>query len=176
MNAAIERMFRIRCQREGRKQEQPIYPANPPGWEATAHPGFAYQIREEQNQRENYFMPPAFDPNELVELPTSWKPDSELDPIPQSNFFAEGNKIRPWAHVRVPSYIAIPEWETPTDDEFREGKIVMGQLVAQHTGGQQPIGISPLIPEVEYTTYGTQNMLTEGMVAHIPTQDGYLFD
>lgn len=181
MNIAIQQMMRKRRQREGLSPlvTQPRMPAGP-SYLQDAPLTFAHVAKDEQQQRTNFFSPPQFDPNELVELPTSYKPDSELDPINTSDEFAEGLKIRPWAHIRVPSYMAVAEWEGVDNSDFDNGWILnkgeFAQLVSQYVGGQHPIDVSPLIPEAEYTTYGATNQLQPGQIAQMPTGDGYLFD
>lgn len=186
-NREVRRMLRNKRQAEGVKQEQPVFP--PEAQHIVDMPlSFAYTYRGEgdpfatggeQQQRTNLFIPPAFETNALEELGTSFKPDSELDPIPQSYFFAAGNKIRPWAHNRVANagYLAMPEWLGGADDEFHYAvdKFYFPQLVGQQVGKQQPIDIFPLIPESEYTTYGATHELLPGQVAEFPVQDGYLY-
>jgi hypothetical protein len=179
MNIAAKQQSRRRRQAQGRKQEQP---KSMPGMEnlSGAPLTFTYTPKEEHEQRTNIFMPPAYDPNELTELPTSYKPDTELNPLSFSDFYAEGMKIRPWAHIRVPSYLAVSEWEGVDDSDFETSWIVnkgeFAHLVSQYVGQQHPIDVSPLIPESEYTTYGALNTLEPGQVENLPVSDGYLFD
>ena len=178
MNTAVKQQSRKRRQYEGKRQPQPYFP---PNLELSEGPlTFAYSTKSEQEQRQNLFMPPAYDPNELVELPTSYKPDTELDPIPVSDEYAEGLKIRPWAHIRVPTYLAIAQIENVDNSDFEngwyQGKAQFDQLVSQYVGQQHPIDVTPLIPEAEYTTYGALNQLEPGQIAEFPSQDGYLFD
>lgn len=183
-NIAIKHMFRNRRQREGRRPEPPPMPPVGSDFEAALYPGFAWVGKEEHEQRTNLFMPPAFETNALEELPTSFKPDTELDPIPQSNFYAANNKIRPWAVVRAGTagYLAISEIEGVDNSDFENswigggphGKIVVGQLIGQYVGYQNPIDITPLIPEADYTTYGALNQLTPDAYAR-QDEDAYLF-
>jgi hypothetical protein len=175
MNAALKHMLRNKRQREGRRPSEPYYPPNLEGEELP--PGFAYETKEAQQQRANFFEPPAYEINELGELPTAHQNMAEsLDASnpPDSNNYANGNKIRPWAHVRVPTYLAIAEWEGGADDEFLKGKLAAeGHKVPQQVGGQTSIDITPLIPEGDYTTYGAINTLDPG--EYLEQEDGYLY-
>jgi hypothetical protein len=175
MNVAVKNMFRNRRQREGRRPTEPYYPPNLEG--ADIHPGFAYKHKDEQEQRANFFVPPAYDIDALEELPTAHQFMAEsLDAsnVPDSNLFAAGNKIRPWAHIRVPTYLAISDWEGGADDEFKTGKIAaQGMKIPQQIGGQNTIDVSPLIPEAEYTTYGA--ISTMAPTDQTPVEDGYLY-
>lgn len=176
MNAALKNMLRNKRQREGRRPGEPAY--LPGGWEGDLPPGFAYTVKPEVGQRQFRDLPPAYGYNDLDELPTAQQNIAEsLDASnpPDSNFFAAGNKIRPWAHNRVPAYLAISEIESVSLDEFMShggGKLeALGHVVPQMVGGQNSIDISPLIPESQYTTYGALTTLAPGEVA----EDGYLY-
>lgn len=172
MPIAVRHMFRNRRQKEGVRPSEPVHPPGPENWHNDIIPGFAFTPKEEHEQRQNRTLPPAYDYNAPQELPTAYQ--DAPDPIKQSDFYANGDKIRPWAHVRVPAYLAIPEIEAVSDDEFKFGKISSfgHHVVPQYHGEQNPIDFSPLIPEVEYSTYGSMNELIEGEVAE---EDGYLY-
>jgi len=167
-------MLRNKRQREGRRPVEPKYEPALQG--ADLHPGFAYVTREEEQQRANFLVPPAYDIDALEELPTAHQFMAEsldLSNPPDSNLYAAGNKIRPWAHIRVPTYLAISEWEGGADDEFLTGKLAaQGMKVPQQIGGQTSIDVSPLIPEAEFTTYGALNTLYD---PNITPEDGYLY-
>lgn len=179
MNIAVKHMFRNRRQREGRRPSEPYYPPADSGgtvdWSEEILPGFSYTRPPRVEQRANRTLPPAYGYNDLEELPTAHQSLAQsLDNSnpPDSDFYASGNKIRPWAHVRVPAYLAISEIESVSDDEFKSGKLAaLGHVVPQQVGGQTTIDVSPLIPEAEYTTYGAMNTLQVGEVA----EDGYLY-
>lgn len=178
-NIAVKQQSRKRRQREGRKPIQPMYlPEMDQMGEVPLT--FTYSTKEEHEQRTNLFIPPAYDPNELTELQTSYQPPSQLDPLPFADFYAEGDKIRPWAHIRVPTYLAVAEWESPDDSDFEHSWVLnkgeFAQLVSQYVGGQHSIDVTPLIPESEYTTYGALNQLSPGQLESMPATDGYLFD
>jgi hypothetical protein len=198
MNIAVKQMSRKRRQIEGMRPPEPYYPPAPQPAQLVdaeyydAYPSsyegiqdvpltFAYVKKDEQQQRTNFFVAPAFDENELVELPTSHQDlarSLDLSHFPDSDLFAEGDKIRPWAHIRVPSYLAISEWLGGADDEFRSppGKAQFDWVISQYVGQQHPIDVTPLIPETEYTTYGALNALSPGQIEQFPASDGYLFD
>lgn len=167
-------MLRNKRQREGRRPPEPYYPPNLEG--VDIHPGFAYEVKEPHQQRANFFEPPAYEINELGELPTAQQNIAEsldMSNPPDSNNYANGNKIRPWAHVRVPTYLAIAEWEGGADDEFLKGKLAaQGHAVPQQIGGQTSIDVTPLIPEGDYTTYGAMNTLAPDFSDQ---EDGYLY-
>ena len=175
MNIALQHMFRKRRQHEGRRPPEPYYPPGSEDWFSDLPPGFAYTVPPTVEQRENRTLPPAYDYTALQELPTAHQNLAEsLDASnpPDSNFYAAGQKIRPWAHIRVPAYLAISEIESVADDEFKTGKLAaLGLVVPQQVGGQASIDISPLIPEAQYTTYGALTTLMPGQVA----EDGYLY-
>lgn len=177
MNLALLHMGRTRRQREGRRQPEPMYPPNLQGEELP--PSFAFHGRQEQQQRANFFEPPWYDIDALYELPTAHQATAQsMDASnpPDSDFYAAGNKIRPWAHVRVPTYLAISEWEGGADDEFRVGKLAAqepGGAILQQIGGQNTIDVSPLVPEAEWTTYGAQTSLP--LSEQGATEDGYLY-
>jgi hypothetical protein len=174
MNIALKHMLRNKRQREGRRPTEPKYEPMLQG--ADMHPGYAYVPREEEQQRANFLVPPAYDIDALEELPTAHQYMAEsmdLSNVPDSNLYAAGNKIRPWAHIRVPTYLAIPEWEGGANDEFLTGKIAaQGIHVPQQIGGQNSIDTSPLIPEAEFTTYGAMNTLAD---PYQTPEDAYLF-
>jgi hypothetical protein len=194
MNRAVRHMFRNRRQREGVRPPEPAFappqlrnewdperslwetevPAHPDDWTVDILPGFSYVANEEHEHRNNRYLPPAFETNALEELITSYKPSSELDPLPFSDFYANGNKIRPWAHNNVANagYLAIPEIESVSDDEFRFDKNAFPMHTPQYVGYQNPIDIQPLIPEQEYQTYGSLTTLSE---AYGSPDDAYLF-
>jgi hypothetical protein len=173
MNIAIKHMFRNKYQKEGRNPPQPYYPPGPEGWEEDILPGFAYTGRESHEQRLNRFVPPAYDYNAPQELPTSYQ--EAPDPLKQSDFYANGAKIRPWAHVRVPSYLAIAEIEAVSDDEFKSGKLSSegSHYIPQHALTQLPIDITPLIPEADFTTFGATNELNPDY--YHSNEDGHLY-
>jgi hypothetical protein len=172
VNIAIKHMFRNRRQREGVRPSEPYYPPGPEDWRNDIIPGFAYTRPPTVEQRQNRTLPPAYDYNAPQELPTSYQ--EAPDPLKFSDFYPNGNKIRPWAHVRVPAYLAISEWESIADDTFKSGKLAaLGHVVPQFYGLQNPIDFQPLIPESEYTTYGATHAIPEGQV-DVP-EDGYLY-
>jgi hypothetical protein len=174
MNLAVKNMFRNRRQREGRRPSEPYYPPNLEGEDI--HPGFAYEKKEEHEQRASFFVPPYYEIDALEELPTAHQSTAQsLDASnpPDSDFYDAGNKIRPWAHIRVPTYLAITEWEGGADDEFSFGKLAaQGFKIPQQIGGQASIDIYPLIPEADYTTFGAMNTLVP---QYEDTEDGYLY-
>lgn len=176
MNARLKNMFRQRRQREGRRPSEPYYP---PNMDVTAlPPAFAYEHKDEQEQRANEFVPPAYDIDALEELPTAHQfigQSLDASNPPDSDLYAAGNKIRPWAHIRVPTYLAISEWEGGADDEFMVGKLAaQGMKVPQQIGGQATIDVSPLIPESDYTTYGALNTMVPDY-NYDAGEDGYLY-
>lgn len=170
---AVKHMFRNKRQAEGKRPSEPMYPPGPENWAHELPPSFAFVSKDEHEQRQNRTLPPAYDYNERQDLDIAYQ--DAPDPIKQSDFYANGNKIRATANVRVPAYLAISEWESIADDdfEFKTGKLAaVGHLVPQYAGEQLPIDVSPLIPEAEYTTYGNLNMLVDTELAD---QDGYLY-
>lgn len=199
MNRAVRHMFRNRRQAEGRRPQEPqlpprqlrnqwepernfwesTVPTHADDWTADIYPGFSYVANEEHEQRTNLYLPPAFETNALEELATAHQYTAESldnsDPI-NSNFYAAGNKIRPWAHNRVANagYLAMSEWLGGANDEFMSGKIsALGHVVPQQVGGQTTIDTQPLIPEAEYTTYGAMTALAP--TDQFAEEDGYLY-
>lgn len=180
MNSAMKNMLRNRRQAEGRRQPAPVLAPGPEGdlsWFDEIPATFAYTPKDEHEQRQFQFMPPAFETNALEQLDTSHQAlGQSLDASnpPDSDFYANGNKIRPWAHVRVPAYLAISEIEGVSLDEFQYGKLSSDrQAVPQFAGAQLPIDITPLIPEAEFTTFGAMTVLRPGEVAS--GEDAYLY-
>lgn len=176
MNAELKRMLRNKRQREGRRPSEPEL--MPGDWGDEIPPGFSYHRNPVVSQRQWRDLPPAYEYNALEELPTAHQSLAQsLDASnpPDSDFYAAGNKIRPWGHIRVPAYLAISEIEAVSQDEFpwNGNKLgAMGHVVPQMVGGQNTIDVSPLIPEAEFTTYGALNTLNPG--DEVP-EDGYLY-
>lgn len=176
MNADLKNKLRRKRQAEGKRPHDPAF--MPGDWAGDVPPAFAYTVPPTVSQRNWRDLPPAYGYNDLDELPTAHEfTGQSLDnsnPI-DSDFYAAGNKIRPWAHNRVPAYLAVPEWETVAIDEFPDFGMklaAMGHVVPQQVGGQQSIDVSPLIPEAEWTTYGAMNTLVPGDDI---AEDGYLY-
>ena len=185
MNTGVKHLLRNKRQREGRRPQQPHYP--PGEWGLDLLPGFAYTYRGEgdpfghggeQQQRTNLFFPPAFAPNDLEdETHANQFLAESMDKSnpPDSNLYAEGKKIQPWAKARsgTAGYLAMAEWEQTLDEFPWNGRKLeaLGINVPQQIGGQHSIDVTPLIPEAEWTTYGAMNTLVPGQVA----EDGYLY-
>jgi hypothetical protein len=123
---------------------------------AKTPPTFAYIQREERRSIPAFTAAPAAQYNVLLPELHSWQ--EAPDPIRQSDFWAAGNKIHAWAHMFIPSSLAIGVKESVMQDTFEIGKL-LGYIHAgrqQYAGAQQPsilrTNIEPAIP----ATYGSQ--------------------
>jgi hypothetical protein len=90
--------------------------------------------------------------NELLPENISWQ--EAPDPIRQSDFWAAGNKIKPDAHMFIPSMLRIPVIESVMEDTFHVGKLIGYLKVPMHAGAQLPSDIRANIQEASSTSYG----------------------
>jgi hypothetical protein len=75
--------------------------------------------------------------------------------IERSPFYANGNKVNPWAHRIKPSHVRLTmgKWVT---DNFQAGKMTHPHLVPTYAGGQLPWDEKYNIQPGQSTTYGSQ--------------------
>lgn len=115
---------------------------------------FVYKEREE-NRRQGPTLLTVPD-NQFQELlPELVAPQEAPDPIRQSPFFAYGNKIKPNAHMRITSHLALDTWGKWQEVTFHIGKLVGYYKVPTYAGGQLPSVIRANIQPGNPTTYGS---------------------
>jgi len=137
--------------------------------EFTVPPGYAYVQRREPHAGISFKTAPDSQFQELLDRLGSWQ--EAPDPIRQSDFYAEGNKVHPWAQNRITSHLAIGAKEAVMQDEFQIGKL-LGYYhpgSKQYAGEQLPSVIRTNITPAVSTTYGSQYVL-EGVVPNGPIQ------
>lgn len=115
-------------------------------------PAFAYQQREELYTGPAFTAAPDDNSERFYDLNIGWH--HAPDPIRQSQFWAEGNKIHPQAQMNVVSNLAIGSREAVMENEFRIGKLLGYLHVPMYAGAQQPSVIRANIQEAVPTTYG----------------------
>jgi hypothetical protein len=77
------------------------------------------------------------------------------DVIRQSDFWADGDKVKPDAHMRITSHLSIPYQETIDNQTFEIGKLIGYLRVRMFQKGQHPSVIRANIQEPAATTYGS---------------------
>lgn len=118
-------------------------------------PTFVYTQRREPNAGPTFTMAPDDSTGALFsELRIAWQ--EAPDPIRQSDFYAEGNKIHPTAQMRVPSNVAIGSVEAVDEQTFRVGKLLGYMRRPMYAGLQQPSIPRANIQEGIPSTYGSQ--------------------
>jgi hypothetical protein len=126
----------------------------------------AYQTREE-NRVQGPSLRTAPDSQFQKLLPENIGWQEAPDPIRQSDFWADGNKIKPDARQRVTSHLSIDSFANWENSTFEIGKLIGYLRVPMHQGGQLPSVIRANIQEAQPITYGS---LYE--VSPPPTQSG----
>jgi hypothetical protein len=112
--------------------------------------------------------------NELLKEPIGWQ--MAPDPIRQSDFWAEGNKIKPDARMRIISKLAIAYQETIDEQTFHIGKLIGYLKVPTHVGGQLPSVIRANIQEAQPVTYGSLYAVSPQPVQSGPAYTASGFD
>jgi hypothetical protein len=118
-----------------------------------------YQEREEHLEGPHRLTVPDSQFQEL--LPLENIPSTNLgnweapDPIRQGPFWAAGDKVKPNAHQRITSHLAIAYEECIDEQTFHIGKIIGYWHRPMHAGGQLPSVIRANIQEAVPTTYGS---------------------
>lgn len=117
-------------------------------------PTYVYTQRREPDAGPSFLMAPWDNYDALYDLNIGWQ--DAPDPIRQSNFYAEGNKIHPTAQMRIPSNIAIGKVEAVDEQTFRVGKLLGYMRRPMYAGLQQPSIPRSNIQEGIPSTYGSQ--------------------
>lgn len=114
---------------------------------------YAYTQRREPKAGISLTSAPDSQFNELLPETIGWQ--EAPDPIRSSDFYAEGNKIKPNPSMRITSHLAIGEKESVMEDTFRIGKLLGYHQLPQYAGRQLPWGTRTNIQPPEPTTYGS---------------------
>jgi len=117
-------------------------------------PTFVYTQRREPHMGPSYLMAPWDNYETFYDLNVGWQ--EAPDPIRQSPFYAEGNKIHPWARMNIVSNIAIGSIEAVDDQTFHIGKLIGYLRTPTYQGKQLPSVIRANIEESLPSTYGSQ--------------------
>jgi hypothetical protein len=115
---------------------------------------FVYTQRREPTEGPHFLTAPDSQFQALLPLSVPWQ--EAPDPIRQSNFYAEGNKIHPDAQMRITSHLAIAAKESVMQDRFQIGKLLGYIHRPMYAGGQAPSVVRANIQEAVPTTYGSQ--------------------
>lgn len=117
-------------------------------------PTYVYTQRREPDAGPSFLMAPWDNYDALYDLNIGWQ--DAPDPIRQSNFYAEGNKIHPTAQMPIVTNIAIGDKESISEQTFRIGKLIGYMKRPMYAGAQQPSVIRANIQEGIPSTYGSQ--------------------
>lgn len=109
--------------------------------------------RENRRKGPSYLTAPDSQFNELLLENIAWQ--EAPDPIRNSPFFANGNKIKPNAMMRIVSHLRLGSWANWEDSTFHIGKLVAYYKVPTYAGGQLPSVIRANIQPAVSTTYGS---------------------
>lgn len=143
---------------------------------------FTYIEREDHHpgSTPSFTAAPASQYDKYLPNTQSWQ--ESPDPIRQSDFWAAGNKVNPWARMLTPSHLAIGSKEAVMQDNFEVGKL-LGYLHAgktQYAGAQYPsiprVNIEPAIPATYGSQYELRSMPYPGgiiMATGMSFDDGY---
>lgn len=115
---------------------------------------YVYTQRREPTEGPHFLTAPDSQFQELLPLNIPWQ--EAPDPIRQSDFYADGNKIHPDAQMRITSHLAIMAKNAVMDDRFQIGKLLGYIHRPMYAGGQQPSVVRANIQEAIPTTYGSQ--------------------
>lgn len=115
---------------------------------------YVYTERREPHTGPSYITAPDSQFYEVLDLPVAWQ--EAPDPIRQSDFWADGNKVHPQAHMPIPSNLAIGAKEAVMEDTFHIGKLLGYIHRPMYAGEQQPSVIRANIQEAVPSTYGSQ--------------------
>jgi hypothetical protein len=114
---------------------------------------YAFTQRREPHAGISFTSAPDSQFNELLPETIGWQEAPE--PVRFSDFFAEGNKIKPNPSMRITSHLAIGTKESVMQDTFRIGKLQGYYYLPQYAGRQLPWGNRTNIQPPDPTTYGS---------------------
>lgn len=115
---------------------------------------YVYTQRREPAEGPRFLTQPDSTYNDLLPLNIPWQ--EAPDPIRQSDFWADGNKIHPAAQMWITSHLAIAAKEAVMQDRFQIGKLLGYIHRPMYAGGQAPSVVRANIQEALPTTYGSQ--------------------
>lgn len=119
-----------------------------------APPTYVYTQRREPHMGPSFLMAPDDNTQRQYDLNIGWH--EAPDPIRQSDFYADGNKVHPDAQMRVTSHLAIGSIESVSEQQFRVGKLLGYFHRPMYQGRQQPSVIRANISPGHTTTYGSE--------------------
>lgn len=117
-------------------------------------PTYVYTQRREPHMGPSYLMAPWDNFDALYELHGGWH--DAPDPVRQSNFYADGNKIHPTAQMPVVTALAIGSIESVDEQTYRIGKLIGYMRRPMYAGLQRPSIPRVNIQEAAPSTYGSQ--------------------
>lgn len=116
-------------------------------------PLYVYVQRREPHEGPAFLMVPWDQYNARYQLNTGWQ--DAPDPVRQSDFYAHGNKIHPWANQQIVTSLAIGSREAVMEDRFTIGKLIGYLRASMYQGGQHPSVVRANIDVPRQTTYGS---------------------
>lgn len=116
-------------------------------------PLYVYTQRREPHMGPSYLMAPWDNYDVEYELRTGYQ--EAPDPIRQSEFYAAGNKVKPWAHMPIVTSIAWGSIEAVMQDRFQVGKLLGYVHRPMYAGRQHPSVVRSNIQEALPQTYGS---------------------
>lgn len=116
-------------------------------------PTYVYTQRREPAAGPSFLMAPWDNYDVEYELKTGWQ--DAPDPIRQSDFYAAGNKIKPWAHMPIVTEVAFGSIEAVMENTFHVGKLLGYWHRPMYQGQQHPSVLRSNIQEALPTTYGS---------------------
>lgn len=126
-----------------------------------APPTYTYALRREPAEGPSFLTAPDSQYSAMQDLGIAWQ--EAPDPIRQSDFWADGQKIHPQAQMMVNSHLAIGYQESISEQTFRIGKLLGYFPRPMYAGQQKPSIPRSNIQEAQPTTYGSQYQIQEGM-------------
>lgn len=135
-------------------------------------PTYAYTPRRVDHQGISFETPES----QFVDLlPENIGWQEAPDPIRQSDFWADGNKVKPDAHMWITSHLALGPKEAVMEDTFRVGKLKGYLTTPTFVGGQHTSAPRVNIVEAHPGTLGSMYEVFGGG-PQIPTQTAPGFD
>jgi hypothetical protein len=117
-------------------------------------PTYVYTQRREPHMGPSYLMAPWDNYDAFYDLNIGWH--EAPDPIRQSDFYAEGNKIHPTAQMCIVTNLALGSIQAVDEPAFRIGKLLGYFYRPMFEGTQHPSVIRANIQEAIPSTYGSQ--------------------
>jgi hypothetical protein len=116
-------------------------------------PTYVYTQRREPHMGPSYLMVPWDNFETMYDLHVY--PQDAPDPVRQSDFYAAGNKIHPWAQMQIQTNLALGSIAAVMEDTFHIGKLLGYWHRPMYAGMQKPSIPRSNIQEPVPTTYGS---------------------